>query len=107
MSEWRGAAGQVALDGVDPEVWTGAVQALNGKGWFVEGEVDFFPKDVIRANKSGIETRLRQRGYAGPGLEYIERNIDGVNGYALYCRGLADSAAMKRALEVSIRRQLT
>lgn len=107
MSEWRGALGRVALDEADTKVWTGAVQALNGKGWFIEGEVEFFAKDVIRANRRGVKIRLRKRGYDGPGLEYIERNIDGVNGYALYCRERADRAAVDRALETSIRKQLS
>ncbi|WP_148293722.1 hypothetical protein [Azospirillum sp. B4] len=75
-----------AINGVESSTWNLIAKKLNGPSRICcEPEISLLSKDVIRKNVSYIKRKIREYGYNGKKIEYIEMNVRGCNGYTFYC----------------------
>lgn len=85
--------------------WKEVADHINRRGWLIEGDTAFFGKDFIRRNERAIKVRLRKGGYSGPSLKYVEENVNGNNGFAIFCAAQTDEKAMRQVLRAHLNRQ--
>ncbi len=93
------------LPQLSDNLWRAAADQLRQLGWLSEyGDVKFYVKTIHRTYEEEIFEQLSSLSDVSiDRLNYIESNVSGANGWAIYDTDAFDDVEARRKLELEIR----